>query len=78
MGSQITTVTVTLIDREDGGLRVRSVDLPGLILSGKDKAAVCASIAPAIEALLKHKGLNPRSIKPSKALDAVLGLPQPP
>lgn len=38
--------------REDGGLRVYSDDLPGLILSGEDPRAVLADVGPALEVLL--------------------------
>lgn len=51
-------VSVTMEDREDGGLFVYSEDLPGLILSGPDKDAICNCIAPAIEAIFRHKGYS--------------------
>jgi len=51
-----TVVTVTLSDREDGGLRVHSDDLPGLILSGPNKHVICEMIAPAIQALFGARG----------------------
>jgi hypothetical protein len=38
--------------RDDGGLRVWSDDVPGLILSGADRAAVVRDIGPALAALL--------------------------
>jgi hypothetical protein len=44
-------------DREDGGLRVWSDDLPGLVLSGSDGAAVMAGVPKAATALLEHRGL---------------------
>lgn len=50
-------VTVILTDREDDGLFVHSDDLPGLILSGKDKHAVCECIPPAIQALYEQRGI---------------------
>jgi hypothetical protein len=53
-----TIVTVTLEDREDGGLLVYSDELPGLILSGSNQHAVCECIAPAIQALFEHKGYS--------------------
>jgi hypothetical protein len=40
-------LNVTLEIREDGGLRVRSDELRGLILSGSDPAKVLADIIPA-------------------------------
>ncbi len=54
----LTVVTVTLLDREDGGLRVFSNDLPGLILSGADRDKVCGLIAPAIQALFNAQGVD--------------------
>lgn len=51
-------LTVTLVDREDGGLCVSSDDLPGLILSGSNKGKIAAAIAPTIRALLEHSGLK--------------------
>jgi hypothetical protein len=52
----MSVVTVTIEDREGEGLRVYSDNLPGLILSGADKAKVCSWIAPAIQALFEHGG----------------------
>lgn len=49
-------VNVFIGDREDGGARVWSDDLPGLILSGKDRAAVIRDIDIAVHALLEHRG----------------------
>lgn len=48
-------VTITLEDREDGGLRVYSDDLPGLILSHSDRTKVGSDIVPAIDALIAHR-----------------------
>ena len=71
-------VCVTLEDRDDGGLLVYSDDLPGLILSGPDKHAVCGCIAPAIQALFEHKGLGPVSgVHSAKPLSEVLRLRSP-
>lgn len=59
MTKAITTVCVKLEDREDGGLRVSSSDMPGLILSGRDPVIVMNKIAPAIVAIFKAaKGLD--------------------
>jgi hypothetical protein len=68
----LTVVTVTLEDREDGGLRVYSDDLPGLILSGSDRNRVAAQIVPAIEALFAHKGLAGVTVRPAKLISEVL------
>lgn len=73
----LTVVRVTLKDREDGGLRVFSDDLPGLILSGDDRDAVCGSIIPAIRALLEHKGIRVTAVKPAQALSEVIKRPSP-
>ena len=71
------TVVVTLEDRGDGGLRVSSQDLPGLILSGPEKHRVCDSIAPAIKALLEYKGVAVKSVKPGQPIQDVLKEPSP-
>lgn len=44
---------ICIQEREDGGLRVWSDELPGLILSGRDPARVMADIFPAARALIK-------------------------
>jgi hypothetical protein len=49
-------VNITIEDREDGGLRVYSKELPGLILSGATKAKVLSAIEPAVRTLLAMKG----------------------
>ncbi len=69
-------VTVTLEDRTDGGLRVFSEDLPGLLLSGPDKEDVCDRIAPAIQALLEHKGVR-AVVYPSRPIPQVMAEPSP-
>lgn len=48
-------ITVILERRGDGGLRVCSDDLPGLILSGADPQKVAADIPTAIQVLLEHR-----------------------
>lgn len=69
--TRLTVVTVTLTDREDGGLRVHSDDLPGLILSGSDRAKVADAIIPAIQAIFKHKGMDV-TVRPTKPIAEVL------
>lgn len=55
MGAPIVgCIRVQFSEREDGGLRIMSDDLPGLILSGADQSAVWRDLGPAIEVLLKH------------------------
>lgn len=51
-------VNVTIEDRADGGVRVYSDDLPGLILSGRERIKVIADIEPAARALLEYKGVD--------------------
>lgn len=48
-------MTLTLEAREDGGLRISSEQMPGLILSGHDPDAVMAKVLPAITALQQHQ-----------------------
>ena len=71
------TVVVSLEDRADGGLRVSSQDLPGLILSGSDADKVCNNIAPAIKALLEYKGVSVKSVIPGQPIQEVLKEPSP-
>jgi hypothetical protein len=59
-------------DRDGGGLRVWSEDLPGLILSGPDKKVVCNAIAPAICRLLERKGLVGVTAHPETPLHQLL------
>jgi hypothetical protein len=47
-------VQIYVAERHDGGLRVWSDQMPGLILSGPDPAKVAADILPAINALREH------------------------
>lgn len=46
--------TITIEDREDGGLRVSSDDIAGLILSGPDKEKVLADMAVVIPVLMRR------------------------
>ena len=48
-------ITIRLIPRDDGGLRVCSDDAPGLILSGPEAATVMTCILPALDALKAWK-----------------------
>ncbi|CDX23605.1 hypothetical protein MPLB_300007 [Mesorhizobium sp. ORS 3324] len=74
---EFTTITVALHDRNDGGLRVRSDDLPGLILSGDNKEAVIGMIIPAITALLQHAGLRDFVVHQSRSVTEILGRENP-
>ncbi|MGV8839800.1 MAG: hypothetical protein ACWA6X_05795 [Bauldia sp.] len=67
-----TTVTVSLDDREDGGLNVYSDSLPGLILSGPDREQVASMIAPAIKTLFESHGIRVVLVEPERPVEAVL------
>jgi hypothetical protein len=56
-------INVTLADRQDGGVRIWSDDIPGLVLSGLNRAKVIADIEPAVRAILKHKGEDVSNIR---------------
>lgn len=45
-------IQVTIERRDDGGLRIYSADLPGLVLSHSDARAVLADLGPALAVLL--------------------------
>jgi len=77
MSRQLTIVSVTLEDRTDGGIRVSSRDLPNLVLSGMNREGICAAIAPAIHAILEHKGVKIVSVMPGKPFAEVLNDPSP-
>jgi hypothetical protein len=77
MSRQLTIVSVTLEDRADGGIRVTSRDLPNLLLSGTKKEAICAAIAPAIQAIMERKGFKILSVKPGRPFAEVLKDPSP-
>lgn len=47
-------ISVTFERREDGGLRVYSDDVPGLMLSGADPLAVFSDVLPALNFLFEH------------------------
>lgn len=47
-------VAVTFERRPDGGLRVYSDDVPGLMLSGSNADAVVADVIPALETLFAY------------------------
>ncbi len=77
MSRQLTIVSVTLEDRADGGIRVTSRDLPNLMLSGTKREAICAAIAPAIQAILERKGFKIVSVQPGRPFSEVLRDPSP-
>lgn len=47
--------SIHIAARSDGGLRVWSDDMPGLVLSGSNPDKVMASILPAISAIRAHQ-----------------------
>ena len=49
----VASITIMYQPRGDGGLRVKSDDVPGLHLSGADPDEVWADIKPAIEMLFR-------------------------
>lgn len=49
-------ISIRISEREDGGIRVWSDDVPGLVLSGPDKDKVLGDIGPALKALVTHNG----------------------
>jgi predicted RNase H-like HicB family nuclease len=51
--ARVATITIMYQHRGDGGLRVKSDDVPGLHLSGADPDEVWADIKPAIEMLFR-------------------------
>ena len=59
-------------DRADDGLRVYSDDLPGLVLSGRDKRGVADAIVPAIRALFEHRGIRNITVHPTRPIEDVL------
>jgi hypothetical protein len=52
-------IVIRLLPREDGGLRVCSDDVPGLILSGPNPAAVMSDVWPALLVLTANKSPSP-------------------
>ena len=59
MTSSLAIIQLHTQDREDGGLRVESPDVPGLYLSHRDRDAVLRDLVPAIKHLLKsHYGVE--------------------
>jgi hypothetical protein len=61
---------INFSSREDGGLRIWSDDIPGLILSHADPAQVLRDLGPAIGALLKHNGRQTGKDAISAAVEA--------
>lgn len=51
-------IKVNIENRSDGGMRIWSDDLPGLMLSGRNRTAIIANIEPAARAILMRKGIE--------------------
>jgi hypothetical protein len=64
---QATKLTVLYEWRADGGLRMWSDDVPGLVLSGADPLKVIADVAPAFEVM--------RPMKPGETVTFTLAAP---
>jgi|GEM_PF-4715513 len=65
-------IVVNVEVREDGGLRVWSADVPGLVLSNKNPEKVISDIKPALEAILSaYMGCNIRA-EPLRPLEDML------
>lgn len=56
MAESEVVVTLTFARRPDGGLRIYSDTLPGLVLSGANVPAVLSDLGPAIRGLLQAEG----------------------
>ena len=54
--------------RSDGGLRIWSDDVPGLVSSGADEAAVLADVRPALEEILSARLGGKVSVAPLSPL----------
>lgn len=76
--NNITVVNVDITEREDGGIRVSSRDLPGLLLSGDNKEAIISSIAGAIEAIFEHRGYMNIKVDMARPVNEIMngGTPQ--
>lgn len=70
--NNVTVINVRLERRDDGGLRVSSSDLPGLILSGPDAEEIVGQIPVAITALLERMGIQCVKVLSATPLDHLL------
>jgi hypothetical protein len=66
-------IKVIIEPRDDGGICVYSDDLPGLVLSGKNRIGILADIEPAVRVLLEHNGGSAEGV----IIDAEFVLPDP-
>ena len=63
--SPLGLLCVVFEDRDDGGLRVYSDDVPGFVLSHSDREAVMADMIPAMETILGEMMKHPVKVVPS-------------
>ena len=78
MGPPVTDtikVTVHIKRRRDGGLRVWSDELPGLVLSSRDPEQVLADVAPAIEVIVSEMLGYAVHVEPLVPLPSVIPAP---
>jgi hypothetical protein len=52
-------ITIKIAPREDGGIRVWSDEVPGLVLSHSNQELVLADIGMALLAILRHRATGP-------------------
>lgn len=65
-------ITVEFQKRSDGGIRITSEDVPGLLLSGTDPLSVAEDLILAIKILLKeNKGLDV-NVMPLESIEGAL------
>jgi hypothetical protein len=55
-------VTVQVTDREDGGIRVLSSDIPGMLLGGLDHQRTWSSVGLVVEHAMRHRGVDVREV----------------
>lgn len=63
-------ITIKIEPRDDGGIRVSSDELPGLILSGKHADTIMASILPAVRGLREYAAKEAEDKMAKQAADA--------
>ena len=57
--SRRVSIALRVEDREDGGVRVRSPDEPGLLLGGVDRGRVLARVPAALRGMLeRNRGIR--------------------
>lgn len=72
MSDKSIKVTVTFESREDGGLRVWSSDVPGLILSHQNVDGVLEDVIAALEVILSEQLGQPVEARPLVGLRELL------